>query len=255
MAVEIFDKTAIEPFFHRWHEGFTRPCLSGCMGSAFADNAVAPRSTLISIGGFHFLSGAPNPALVAKAREESMGGYAIFVGRDGGWNALIEQLCGDAAAPITRYATRREADAPGAAELGRIADGLKEPYRLRMVDRELYEWSVGSDWARDLCGNFRSYAEYAEYGLGVVAVRDGVPVSGASSYTACRGIIEIEIDTREDERRRGLAFACGARLIQECLRRDIYPGWDAHNRESLALAEKLGYRFAGEYPAYEITGR
>lgn len=78
-------------------------------------------------------------------------------------------------------------------------------------------------------------------------------MSGASSYTFYRDGIEVEIDTREDERRKGLALACGAKLILECLARKLYPSWDAHNSGSLALAEKLGYRFDKEYPTYEFV--
>ena len=49
-----------------------------------------------------------------------------------------------------------------------------------------------------------------------------------------------ETDTREDHRRKGLAYACGAKLILECLERELYPSWDAQNMWSVALAEKLG---------------
>ncbi len=50
-------------------------------------------------------------------------------------------------------------------------------------------------------------------GLGVVIRKDGRLAAGASSYTAYRGGIEIEIDTKKEYRRKGLACACGARLI------------------------------------------
>ena len=83
-------------------------------------------------------------------------------------------------------------------------------------------------------------------------LKDGEPVSGASSYSGYRGGIEIEIDTRKDFRRKGLAFVCGAKLILECLDRGWYPSWDAHNLWSVALAEKLGYHFDHEYEAYEV---
>lgn len=52
--------------------------------------------------------------------------------------------------------------------------------------------------------------------------------------------------------RQGLAFACGARLILECLQRGLYPSWDAQNEGSLALARKLGYHFDHAYTAFEI---
>ncbi len=90
-------------------------------------------------------------------------------------------------------------------------------------------------------------------GLGFVAVKDGEIVAGASSYLVYHGGLEIEIDTRMDHRRRGLAYACGAKLILECLNRGIYPSWDAHNLASVSLAEKLGYHLDYEYLAYELT--
>ena len=58
------------------------------------------------------------------------------------------------------------------------------------------------------------------------------------------------IDTRPDLRRRGLALSCGARLILTCLDQGLLPSWDAHDRRSAALAEKLGYRLDRPYPAY-----
>lgn len=80
----------------------------------------------------------------------------------------------------------------------------------------------------------------------------GELVSGASSYTVYREGIEIEIGTKEEYRRQGLAAVCGARLILECMKRGLYPSWDAQNKWSVALAEKLGYHYDRTYPAYEV---
>ena len=85
-----------------------------------------------------------------------------------------------------------------------------------------------------------------------MALRGAEIVAGASGYSVYDGGIEIEIDTREDCRRQGLATACAARLILECLRRGLYPSWDAAHLHSLRLAEKLGYRFARAYACYEL---
>ena len=77
-------------------------------------------------------------------------------------------------------------------------------------------------------------------------------VSGASSYSRYKNGIEIEIDTKAEFRQKGLAYACGAKLILECLSRNLYPSWDAQNKISVALAEKLGYHYDHEYTAYEV---
>ncbi len=110
------------------------------------------------------------------------------------------------------------------------------------------------DWSRDLCSQFRNYDDYRNRGLGFAVLFNGRIVAGASSYTVYQGGIEIEVDTRSDFRGRGLASACGARLILECLDRGLYPSWDAHTSVSLSLAQKLGYRFDREYTAYEAAG-
>ena len=109
-------------------------------------------------------------------------------------------------------------------------------------------------WANDLVSQFKDYDTYRKLGLGVVVLKDGELVAGASSYSRYNEGIEIEIDTREDHRRKGLAYVCGAKLILECLKKSLYPSWDAQNKWSVALAEKLGYHFSHEYTAYEIMG-
>ncbi|HKL78942.1 MAG TPA: GNAT family N-acetyltransferase, partial [Mobilitalea sp.] len=95
---------------------------------------------------------------------------------------------------------------------------------------------------------------YKKLGIGAVILKDGILVSGASSYSRYQDGIEIEIDTKEEFRRKGLAYVCAAKLILECLDKKLYPSWDAQNKWSVALAEKLGYHFDHEYLAYEICG-
>lgn len=122
------------------------------------------------------------------------------------------------------------------------------------MDEELFGYCRKTTWCRDWVSQYENYAAYREYGLGVVIAKGGEPVSGASSYSSYMGGIEIEIDTREDYRRKGLAYICGAKLILECLKRGWYPSWDAQNKWSVGLAEKLGYHLDCEYMAYEVEG-
>ena len=98
---------------------------------------------------------------------------------------------------------------------------------------------------------FLTHLHYDHIGA-VDALRDGEVLAGASSYSSYPGGIEIEIDTRKDQRRQGLARACGARLMLECLERGLFPSWDAANKTSAHLAETLGYRFREEYVVYEL---
>jgi len=91
---------------------------------------------------------------------------------------------------------------------------------------------------------YKDYKAYKNLGLGIVVLKDGELVAGASSYSRYDRGIEIEIGTQEDHRRKGLAYACGAKLIL------LYPSWDAQNKWSVTL----GYHFSHEYVAYEAMG-
>lgn len=64
--------------------------------------------------------------------------------------------------------------------------------------------------------------------------------------------VVLRYATKKEYRRRGLACACGAKLILECLKRSLYPSWDAQNKCSIALAEKLGYHYSHTYTAIEV---
>ena len=123
---------------------------------------------------------------------------------------------------------------------------------MKLMEKTLFLRCRQINWCRDWVAQYADYAAYQKYGLGVVILKDEEPVSGASSYSSYMSGIEVEIDTREDYRRRGLACICGAKLILECQKRGWYPSWDAQNKWSLALAEKLGYHFDRAYTAYKM---
>ena len=105
----------------------------------------------------------------------------------------------------------------------------------------------------DFVSAFGSKEKYLSEGRGVVILKDGKFVSGASSYTRYKEGIEIEVDTIEPERRKGLALISCSALILRCLEEGLYPSWDAHNMGSVHLAEKFGYEFDHEYIAYEVA--
>ena len=64
--------------------------------------------------------------------------------------------------------------------------------------------------------------------------------------------MEIQVDTRKDFRRQGLALACSSAFVLECLEKKLIPNWDAANQQSVELAEKLGYMFEREYQVYQL---
>ena len=121
-----------------------------------------------------------------------------------------------------------------------------------MIDERLYQMCKAEAWSADLVSQYPSYENYRKLGIGTVICKEDIMISGASSYARYQDGIEIEIDTREEYRRKGFAYLCGAKLILECLKRNLYPSWDAQNKGSVALAEKLGYHYSHTYTAIEI---
>lgn len=241
------------PLFAGWEETILWSCLSGVMGEILAGTPQAPVSAAAVLGDFRFFAGEPSRELALLPPAEGGSGFFIAAAREGGWLSLLDECWGGRACPTVRYATKKEPGVFDPAHLEAAAASLPHGYRLEKIGPELFRRCKALPWAADLVGQYRDYACYRRYGLGVVVTRAGEPVSGASSYSGWPGGIEIEIDTREDHRRRGLAYAAGAALILACLERGWYPSWDAHNPASLALAEKLGYHFSHEYPVRIIT--
>lgn len=238
------DLTRIAPLFDGWEETMVWSCLQGVMGRAEANGDYT--AGMIVNQDFTFLAGVPDRGLLERA------GGPILVPRTEDWSALIEDVFGERAVKEMRYAIKKE---PGVFDRGRLEaliSALPEGYELRMIDEALVPVLLSENWSRDFCAAFDSPADCCARGIGFVALYGGVPVAGAGSYCVYRDGIEVEIDTRGDHRRKGLAAACGARLILECLDRGLYPGWDAIDLRSVALAEKLGYHRGEPYATYWI---
>lgn len=254
MIYEIEDTSLVERLFAGWEETIIWSCLQGVMGHIYADDRAVPSSAIALLGDFCFYGGKPNTELAAFRPDWCKQDFIIAVPMSRTWAGVIEQCYGDRAKKVTRYALKKEQDVFDVDALNHIVDGLVGEYDIRCIDEELFTICRNTDWCRDLVSQFDDWRMYRELGLGVVILKEGQVVSGASSYSAYRGGIEIEIDTKPEYRRRGLALVCGARLILECLERGWYPSWDAANAGSVALAEKLGYHLDYEYAAYEIYG-
>lgn len=238
--------------FCGWPETMIWSCLQGVMGSLYVDHPDKPASAGARLGDFCFLAGEPKRELVLQ--EQGKQDFLIMVPQHPGWEEEIERCFGARAKRVTRYAMKKEPDVFDHEMLRAFADAPSDGYVLKMMDEPLFMQCREIAWCRDFVSQYTDFVQYDQYGMGVVALRDGEIVSGASSYSGYIGGIEIEIDTREDHRRSGLATACGARLILACLKRGLYPSWDAHNLWSVALAQKLGYHFDYAYAAYEVTG-
>ena len=246
MICELEDTSKAEKLFEGWEDSCIYSCLQKVMGKIYVNDLNEPRSAVAVVGCFAFYAGEPDSELILGKPE----GFLILMPQDERWAALIEECLPDAEKK-TRYAIRKDTqfDRPS---LERIASELPTGYELRNIDAEVYDMCIDIPLLADLVSTFGSKEKFLELGRGVVVMRDGRPVAGSSSYSSYREGIEIEVDTVEEERRKGLASAASAALIISCLDDGLYPNWDAANMASVGLAEKLGYEFSHEYVCYHV---
>lgn len=245
-----------EPLFAGWQESLIWSCLQGCMGQAWADCIKNPKSARIILADFCYFAGIVNEELVTTEICSQNREFLIMVppldatGEE--WAQMIEKVYGRRCRRVERYAIKKEPGIFDRQKLEEIVAGLDSKYQVKLIDEEIFLQTRRQPWATDFTSQFVDYQDYHRRGMGAAVLHNGNLVSGASSYTVYREGIEIEIGTKQDYRRQGLAAVCGARLILECMKRGLYPSWDAQNKWSVALAEKLGYHFDRAYPAYEV---
>lgn len=256
MIKKVTNTKPIEHLFSTWQETCIWSALQGIMGDIYAEDAETPDAAMVILGDFCFLAGIPNAELVAFKPTKYKKNEIIMVPQNKAWEKLIEQHYGKNATKTTRYAIHKNKGNFDREQLEQATTNMPEGYELRMIDKTLYESCFAEKWSSDFVSNYKDYTMFEQLGLGALMLKKdtGEIVAGASSYSTYKDGIEIEIVTREDHRRRGLAHRCAAKLILECLNRNLYPSWDARTRISVALAEKLGYEYSHEYVAYKVEG-
>jgi len=255
MIKKVTNPQTVEHLFSNWKETCIWSALQGIMGDIYAKDTAHPDAAMVILGDFCFLAGKPDAELVAFKPDSYGKNYIIMVPENEEWSALIEAQYKDGAEKNSRFAIRKDSGNFDKEKLEQAVSELPEGYELRMIDKSLYDACLSEEWSADFVSNYKDYTMFEKLGLGVLMIKEDTVelVAGASSYSSYKDGIEIEIVTREDHRRKGLAYRCAAKLILECLKRNLYPSWDARTRISVALAEKLGYVYSHEYVAYEIT--
>ena len=255
MIKKVTDTKTVEHLFTNWQETCIWSALQGIMGDIYAEDTACPDSAMVVLGDFCFLAGKPSAELAAYKPMDYGKNYIIMVPENEAWSALIENHYKEGAERNSRFAIHKNRGNFDKEKLGQAITDLPEGLELKMIDESLYHACLKEEWSRDFVSNYKDYVMFEKLGLGVLMVKadTGEIVAGASSYSSYKDGIEIEIVTREDCRKQGLAYRCASKLILECLKRNLYPSWDARTRISVALAEKLGYEYSHEYVAYEIN--
>ncbi len=255
MVHKITDTKKVAELFRDWDETMIWSCLQGVMGELYVTeepDREKNKSAVVILGAFAFFAGEPDRELVSYKPETYSGDFVIMVPQNPAWEVLIEECYKEDCKKVERYALKKEPDVFDKVKLQRLVDALPEGYELKESDETVFAETKKEAWCCDWTAQYPDWETYQKLGQGAVILKGGQLVSGASSYTTYENGIEIQVDTKEEYRRKGLAEICSAKLILECLERGLYPSWDAQNKGSLALAEKLGYHYSHTYTAYEV---
>lgn len=229
-------------------------CIEGNMGEAWVDDKTEPTRAIVIVADFCYLFGAvdDNEDDINMKRLLDKALRKIIVIFHNSWIALIEKHYVNRFKKFKRFSIKREPYVFQRNILSSYIKAVESNFEIKRIDEDIYYKALNDAFMADCCSNFSSIDSFLNYGVGYVIMCDNEIISGASSYSYCKGSIEITIGTKEEYRRKGLALACASKLILECLDNNIYPRWDAVNMESVALAEKLGYHFDKEYEVYTI---
>lgn len=246
----------IEALFSYTNDTLVLSFLQNCMGRGWTDCIDNPTCAQILVGDFCFLAGdweSPEAKkLVKNIPPDYQSPYLLIIPENEAWGSLVETCHQGKFNKTLRYAIKKEKDCFTIETLQGFVGGLAPEYQITRIDKKLYYETLQYDFSKDWCSQFLSAEDYLQRGIGFCILHNREIVCGASSYTIYNGGIEIQVDTKNEYKHRGLATACAAKLIVECLKRGLYPSWDAQNKISVALAEKLGYHFDFAYTTYEI---
>jgi GNAT superfamily N-acetyltransferase len=226
-------------------DGLVDAILEGRMGRAYTDDPEHPAVALLRLD-FTLLAGDP-AAPAAEAAVRAIEAPASVVASDPAWEPVLRRMLGKRLQARTRTAVwPGHWDREKLRRLQALPDGFAIK-RITAADVERFAALEDS-----LVQNFPSLEEFVAGGVGFGVENGDRFVSGCSSFAISSRKLEFEIRTHPDYRRRGLAAAAAAAMIEHCLDTGLEPCWDAHNEMSLSLALKLGFRDPAPYTAYQL---
>ncbi len=248
-------RQVIQPFCADSRDVLLRGAAEGTVGRVWVPHLSNPSYCLAVVGDFAYLLGLPprgEMALELKGQIFESARQAFLYPQDGRWADWIEEQFPGQQRIVTRYALKKDEHHFDLAKLRGYTAAVPKGVRLKRIDEKLYHQIMKEEWSRDLCASFDTAERFMAYAFGYVAVKGREILAGCSCYGVSEGMMEIEVDTRRDWRRNGLALACSAAFLLECLEKGLTPNWDAVNLQSVGLAEKLGYVFDREYQVYRL---
>jgi RimJ/RimL family protein N-acetyltransferase len=119
---------------------------------------------------------------------------------------------------------------------------LAEGFEIKQVDDVLFE-KIAAEFSPSFKNHFGSTQKFCSDNFGFCITKEDEVVSVAISTYTGNGYAEIDIETRRDFYRNGLAFELCRYFIEYCQQNALVALWvcDAGNNASKQLANKLGF--------------
>ena len=228
--------------------------MDGFTGRAWADDEANPHVGILEFPNIRLFVIAGDPTH-PSGREflAGLSDYSSMVFANPGWDDVLKNVHKKRLIELERYAfTSENLDIE---HLRGLVSQVPDGYRLVRLDLPLVQKLVKekSRFIEDHFFNFASLDDFIKYGFGFAVLKGDEVLSLATTFMVSKKGIEIQINTREAHREKGLATLVGAQILIYSLENGLDPNWDAANKTSGGLAAKLGYSPQGTYTMYLLT--
>jgi RimJ/RimL family protein N-acetyltransferase len=243
----------IAPLFDGIEDSMVIAYLQGYMGDAYVKTENEPLAAVIISGEYSFWGGDSDSVdadyLLAHFFEMNPDDSSIGIFADNklAWEKVLMAHSENNPTVVPRFRIAQKDYDFDLDLLQRYIDALPPGFEMIRFDKRMYDAAMSADWSKEFCETFDSAEDYLKRGFGFAVLKDGEFVSGTSTMTVYDGGTELQVATREDFRRKGLALPCAAAMVKACAERNIRPCWDAANETSKHMALKLGYEYEGIY--------
>ncbi len=218
-------------------------------GFVLADAAELPYAALAFMGGCIIYGG---DAGHSSARDliRAMEVQPVILSYSEGWEDLLKEEYKEKVKTETRYylpfaSIDRE-------RLFSIDLNLSNGYNLKRVNEQLagkLEDEIGEEYQ---IYHYSSLKDFAETGCGFCITNGDEICSNAAAFLRSGSNIQIQVNTKQQYRRQGMALKTSAALLRYCAENGITADWDASNTHSRDLAYKLGYKECIPYSVLSV---
>lgn len=247
------------------------PSFSGiiggeCKGKLWVDNLEKPRIAIAesyAVGGFAFLGTCDvkedflhlknylENELFHELKKSGYGCFEFSIESDKIRNNILDIFNEKSIQTETEFSFRtnkipqNKMDIPKEYTLAKVDDLLWN----ELIDGELEN---GDFLKTRLLESWHSYDEFKDKSIAYCVLLDNRIVAVIVGTASYNNVIAIDIETEEEHRRRGLAYAMAIQFIDDCIKSGRTSQWDCveSNPNSYKMARKLGFEKIKENTVY-----